>query len=100
VGGGGVQLYLGKRKEDRAVTLTSGEGLRTGESRVLGSINLAFLRYAGYTDSEIAKLGDLSRLPEQEMQRLMQEKAEKALAEAWKGKPLRSLSGDEEKRQE
>ena len=67
---------------------------------MLGGVNLAFLHYAGYTDAEIAKLGDLSELPEQEMQRLIQEKAEKALAEAWKGKPLRSLSGDEEKRQE
>ena len=52
--------------------------------QILGRVNLAFLRYAGYDDAEIVKLGDLSKLPESKMHQLMNDKAEKALAEALK----------------
>jgi ribosomal protein L37AE/L43A len=44
---------------------------------VLGRINLAFLRYAGYAEDEIAVLGDLSELPESKMQELVEKKVGK-----------------------
>jgi hypothetical protein len=43
--------------------------------RTLGKVNLAFLRYVGYDDTEIAKLGDLSKLSAGRMKQLVGGKA-------------------------
>jgi hypothetical protein len=92
------QLYPDELNEVPCMILSQGERTKVPEDRALGSINLAFLHYAGYTATEIARLGDLSRLPEQDMQRLIREKAEKALVEAWKDKPIRPTSEAEDER--
>jgi hypothetical protein len=38
---------------------------------VLGKVNLAFLHYTGYDDTEITKLGDLSKLSARRMKQLI-----------------------------
>jgi hypothetical protein len=64
--------------------------------QILGSVNLAFLHYAGYDDTDIAKLGDLSRLPEQKMQELIGDRAERILAEALKGTATKTFDKDKQ----
>jgi hypothetical protein len=51
------------------------EGGKVKADRTLGKINLAFLRYVGYDDIEIAKLGDLSKLSARRMKQLVSGKA-------------------------
>ena len=65
------------------------------DDQILGRVNLAFLRYAGYNDTEINKLGDLSKLPERQMRQLIGVKAEKALEEALKGTETGPFGEDE-----
>jgi hypothetical protein len=66
------------------------------DDQILERVNLAFLHYAGYDDTDIAKLGDLSKLPERKMHELINDKAEKALAEALKGTVTKPF-GEEDK---
>jgi hypothetical protein len=42
--------------------------------RILAKVNLTFLRYVGYDDAEIAKLGDLSKLSAGRMKKLVARK--------------------------
>jgi hypothetical protein len=68
------------------------------DDQILERVNLAFLHYAGYDDTDIAKLGDLSKLPEPKMHELIDDKAEKALAESLKGTIIKPI--DEEDKEE
>ncbi len=45
------------------------------QAESLRRFNLAFLRYAGYGESEIVNLGDLTNLSEDKMNKLMHDKA-------------------------
>ena len=60
------------------------EGRKTSPDETLRTFNLAFLNYAGYTQSEIANLGDLSKLTEDKMTKLIRDKGMVAVAEALK----------------
>lgn len=66
--------------------------------QILGRVNQAFLRYAGYNNAEIIKLGDLSKLSERKMHQLMKDKAEKTLTEALKETVTKPF--DEDKQEE
>jgi hypothetical protein len=51
------------------------KGRKVKADRTLRKVNLAFLRYVGYDDAEIAKLGDLSKLSARRMKQLVGGKA-------------------------
>lgn len=44
------------------------------KDEVLLTFNRQFLKYSGYTDEEIDALGDLSQIPSQELQKLIDRK--------------------------
>jgi len=66
-------------------SVAEGEAAKTGEERandLLRSGRLVFLRTVGYSEAEIAALGDLAVLPPETTSALLHRKTEEAIAEA------------------
>jgi len=69
------KMREGYKKAAEKFLTTRTKKEETDEDKVLAMINRRFLSWAGYADEEIEKLGDLSKLTEQQMQDLIDKKS-------------------------
>ena len=68
------ELYVRTRTILRVDPVPRQEERKVKADQVLGKVNLAVLHYVGYDDTEIAKVGDLSKLSERRMKELISRK--------------------------
>lgn len=69
------KMREGYRKAAEKYLTTRAKKEEANEDKVLATINRRFLSWAGYTDEEIEKQGNLSQLTEQQMQDLIDRKS-------------------------
>jgi integrase len=73
-------LRAAYKKADEAHLTTRGRREEVPEAKVVATLRREWLKYSGYGDEEIAKLGDLSKLTHEQVQELTRKSRQKVVA--------------------
>lgn len=74
------RLRAAYKKADEAHLTTRGKKEETSEAKLVATLRREWLKYSGYGDEEIAKLGDLSKLTHEQVQELTRKSRQKVVA--------------------